>query len=95
MVTSADNAALRAVESRLNRRTEFPALLSTEEQDEWMEREEVDSALAGLLNTALNGGRLDPQEVKEVRDTLVRVGTNQDRDASVEACEILMTRAEC
>ncbi|WP_324276874.1 hypothetical protein [Blastococcus brunescens] len=67
----------------------YPESASIEDQDAWMRREEAESALAGLINTALAPGRVDKEMLNETRALVERGGTRPDPAAVAAVLRVL------
>lgn len=94
MPTPGARDLLRSVYDDLARPNPYPATASTDEQDAWMRREEAESALAGLIGTALAPGRVDSQRLNETRALVERSGTRSDSARTAAALRVLAQAIE-
>lgn len=65
MLTPESRELLQSVYDDLLQPDPYPETASDDDQDAWMDREEAESALAGLISTALAPGRVDKQALQE------------------------------
>ena len=78
MLTPESRDLLQSVYDDLTQNNPYPETASIDDQDAWMRREEGESALAGLINTALAPGRVDRQTLSQTRALVEREGTRAD-----------------
>ena len=78
MLTPESRDLLQAVYEDLSQYDPYPETASIDDQDAWMRREEAESALAGLIKTALAPGRVDKQTLNETRALVEKEGTRVD-----------------
>jgi hypothetical protein len=67
MLTPESRDLLQSVYDDLAQYNPYPETASIDDQDAWMRREGGESALAGLIATALAPGRVDRQTLNETR----------------------------
>jgi hypothetical protein len=67
----------------------YPGTASDDARDAWMDREEAESALAGLIRTALAPGRVDKQALDETRALVEKGGTRSDAARVAAALRVL------
>ena len=79
MLTPESRDLLRSVYHDLSQYDPYPETASIDDQDAWMRREEAESALAGLINTALAPGRVDKQMLNETCALVEKGGTRADQ----------------
>jgi hypothetical protein len=78
MLTPKSRDLLQSVGNDLSQPDPYPEAASIDDQDVWIRREEAESALAGLIGTALTLGRVDKQTLNEARALVERGGTRSD-----------------
>jgi hypothetical protein len=78
MLTPHSRELLKSVYDDLSQPISYPGTVSDAEQAAWIDRQEAESALAGLISTALAGGRVDVQALRETRACVERSGARSD-----------------
>ena len=78
MLTPESRDLLQSVYDDLSQPDPYPESASDDDQDAWIRREEAESALAGLISTALAPGRVDKQALHETRALVAKGGTRAD-----------------
>jgi hypothetical protein len=78
MLTPKSRDLLQSVYDPLLQPDPYPETANVDDQDAWIRREEAESALAGLINTALAPGRVDKQALNETRALVEKGGTRAD-----------------
>jgi hypothetical protein len=66
-----------------------PVTASVVDQDAWADREEAESAVAGLISTALAPGRVAERMLRETRALIEKGGTRADPEMVAAALHIL------
>ena len=89
MLTPEARELLQSVYDDLSQYDPYPETASIEDQDAWIRREEAESSLAGLINTALAPGRVDRQMLKEARALVQKGGTRADPAAVAAVLDVL------
>jgi hypothetical protein len=89
MLTPEARQLLQSVYDDLLQSDPYPESASIEDQDAWVRREEAESALAGLINTALAPGRVDKQMLNETRVLVEKGGTRADSAAVTAVLRVL------
>ena len=89
MLTPESRNLLQSVYNDLSQYNPYPDTASIDDQDAWMRRAEAESALAGLINTALAPGRIDRQTLKETRTLVEREGTRADQAQVAAVLDVL------
>ena len=92
MLTPESRHLLQSVGDDLSQPDPYPEAASIGDQDVWIRREEAESALAGLIVTALAHGRVDKQTLDETRALVEKGGTRSD-PARVAAALRILARA--
>jgi len=75
MLTPESRELLQSVYEDLSQPDPYPETAGFDEQEAWIQREEAESSLAGLISTALAPGRVDKQALNETRALLEKGGT--------------------
>jgi hypothetical protein len=78
MLTPESRDLLQSVYDDLSQYDPYPETASIDDQDAWVRRDEAESALAGLIKTALAPGRVDKQALNETRALVEKSGTRAD-----------------
>ncbi len=91
MLTPESRDLLQSVYDDLAQHNPYPQTASIDDQDSWMRREGAESALAGLINTALAPGRVDKQTLTETRALVNKEGT---RAAPAQVAAVLHVLAQ-
>ena len=89
MLTPDARQLLQSVYDDLSQYDPYPGTASIGDQDAWVRREEAESALAGLINTALALGRVDTQMLNETRVLVEKGGTRADPAAVAAVLRVL------
>ena len=89
MLTPESRDLLQSVYDDLLQDDPYPETASIDDQDAWMRREEAESALAGLINTALAPGRVDKQMLNETRALVEKAGARADPAAVAAVLRVL------
>jgi hypothetical protein len=89
MLTPESRDLLASVGHDLSQPDPYPEAASIDEQDVWIRREEAESALAGLIGTALAFGRVDKQILNETRALVEKGGTRSDPARVAAALRVL------
>ena len=94
MLTPESRDLLRSVYDDLLQPDPYPETASIDDQDAWIRREEAESALAGLISTALAPGRVDKPTLNETRVLVERGGTRADPARVAVALRVLARATE-
>jgi hypothetical protein len=89
MLTPESRELLQSVYEDLSQPDPYPETASGADQDAWIDREEAESALAGLISTALAPGRVDKQTLNETRALVEKGGTRADAARVAAALRVL------
>jgi len=89
MLTPEARDLLRSVNDDLSQYDPYPETAGIADQDAWIRREEAESSLAGLINTALAPGRVDKQMLNETRVLVEEGGTRADSAAVAAVLSVL------
>lgn len=92
MLTPESRDLLQFVAEELSQPDPYPDAAGIDDQEDWTDREEAESALAGLIATALAGGRVDRQILDEAH-ALVRIGGTRSDPARVAAAFRVLAQA--
>lgn len=89
MLTPHARELLESVYEDLSELASYPGTASDAEQAVWINRQEAESALAGLISTALATGRVDGQARRESCALVERSGTRTDAVRVAAAFRVL------
>lgn len=89
MLTPQSRDLLQRVVDDLSQSDPYPEAAGIDDQDGWIGREEAESALAGLIVTALALGRVDRQILDEARALVRKGGTRSDAARVAAAFRVL------
>jgi hypothetical protein len=89
MLTPESRDLLQSLYDDLLQYDPYPETASIDDQDAWMRREEAESALAGLIDTALAPGRVDKPRLNKTRVLVEKGGTRADHAAVAAVLRVL------
>ncbi len=89
MLTPESRDLLESLYDHLSQHNPYPRTASLDNEDAWMRHEEAESALAGLISTALGSGRVDESTLNEARALVEKGGTRADPAQVTAALRVL------